>query len=565
MRKLLKILAMVSALPAASFALGAQSVTLVNETGLTFSTTYQQNLNAFTSPQIAAGKLAVQVIYSSTAYATSTFTDGTQSTGSLTVVSTAPLAAAFATNTIVMPSTASILGSPATAQITIVSTSGISNAFITITTPKQPWIFKNGVDFNSVSTASGTASALATAINGKGGIVANWPGGTSAVVYTSASVVGVGGNSYTLSSSLPVKITTSAAVFSGGLDPILTNDDITYNGFILGNGYQWTDASGTSTGTAASIARALDNFADLVCTSSGSATVSCRQFTAGTAGNAATLSASAGMTVTNPTFFGGQDNASFTINGVTLTIGTQIPPLTLSSTTANLATAIATAINANTSLNTIIAANAGSSVVFSTSILTGTVRNYTTVSSTQSKLSFANATMTGGTNAGANITTDIITIPAHGYTKALGVVYSTGSGASLGGLVTGTTYFVIVVDANNIELSTGSTAAVNGVFINMTSSSSATTAHTFTLTPQAFTQGAGSSAKWQVSNDGVNWADYLTTSGNVTVSSQTFTPVFPNTSAIQDFGIIDYQYLRYNVLGPSQGGIQLKVILNSKD
>jgi hypothetical protein len=98
----------------------------------------------------------------------------------------------------------------------------------------------------------------------------------------------------------------------------------------------------------------------------------------------------------------------------------------------------------------------------------------------------------------------------------------------------------------------------------VTSTSTQTTAHTYTLAPQAFVQG-NASAQWQVSNDGVNWVNYLANTFNVAVTSQTFTPVFPSSTTAQDFGMIDYGYLRYNVVGPSQGGVQLKVILNAKE
>lgn len=667
MRKLLICLSILVMTPVIGRAGVTASSTVVN-TGLTYSTNYDTNLNTFAGSLGSANRIAVQVTYSSVTYASKTFTDGTQSTGSLTVVSTAPLVAAFAINSITVPATSAILGTPATAQftilastglgagataqITIISTSGLTSAYLNVI-GLNSFNFLNGTQWNTVSTTSGTASNLATAINAMsaytnvaaawgggtsavvyctttvngslgygyslvsstpaamsittfrgglnnqyvsvngnrlyayvdftptstssgtaaalaavvtniGGIDAAWGGGTSAVVYATATVVGTGGNSYTLGSTVLTSISTSATSFSGGAAPVLLNDSINFNGEIQRNGYLWTDASGTSTGTAISIAAWLDSYASIAANASGSV-VYATAAVSGTAANALTLSADPGLTVNSATFVGGQDNAYITINGTRLTIGTDIPAPTASTTTAQLAAAIGTAINANSSLNVLIVSSAptGTSVVTSTSLFVGAAANYTTVSSTQSKLSFANATMTGGTNSGYSLSTDLITIPGHSFTKALPVLLSTG-GATIGPLVNQTTYYVVVIDSNTIGVSSTSAVAQTGAYINLTSSSSQTTAHTLTLAPGPFIQGPAS-AKWQVSNDAVTWADFSVTSANIGVTTHTFTAVNPSTTVVQDLGNVNYGYMRYNVIGPTQGAVQLKVILNAKD
>ncbi|MEJ0068127.1 MAG: hypothetical protein WDO24_04695 [Pseudomonadota bacterium] len=64
----------------------------------------------------------------------------------------------------------------------------------------------------------------------------------------------------------------------------------------------------------------------------------------------------------------------------------------------------------------------------------------------------ASTTTFNGASA-VNTTTDTINIPNHGLTTGDQVVYSVGAGGTpIGGLTDGTTYSVIVVDANNIEL-----------------------------------------------------------------------------------------------------------------
>ena len=63
----------------------------------------------------------------------------------------------------------------------------------------------------------------------------------------------------------------------------------------------------------------------------------------------------------------------------------------------------------------------------------------------------------------------------------------------------------------------------------------------------------------------MNYNDFLTTIANVSISTQTFTPVAPSTTVVQDFGPVDYGFIQYKVIGPTQGGLSLKVILNGKD
>lgn len=665
MRKLLICLSILVTAPVLCHAAVASSKTVVNDSGLTYNNNYDTDINRFAGTQGAAAKLAVQVTYSSVTFAAKTFTDGTQSTGSLTVVSTAPLAAVQATNNITVPSTALILGAPATAQITISSFTGNfgsgSVARIVVgalsTTPasitlngNQTITIVNGGDFTGTATATGTATSLAAGINVwtsvtgiraavevnvstvvvatatvngtygqrysigsstpflistaafaggvsnafitiNGNVLTNqtqWTAQTTAsgtasniataintyltsslvaattgwtTIYTTATTRGTAGNSYTLTSSTPTVITTTT--FTGGLDRILQNDVITINGVPYLNGTSWTDASNTSTGTAATIATLLKNAGGIAATTNGvSSVIYATATAAGTAGNSLTLAASAGLTVASANFIGGQSSATITINGVVLRYGTDWT-FGASTTTSTTASSIATAINANVILAPLITAQATGAVIVSTSDFVGLSTNFTTVSSTQSALSFANATMTGGTDAGYSITTDRITIPGHGFTKALPVLLSTG-GATIGPLANQTTYYVVVIDSNTIGVSSTSAVAQVGNYIDLTSSSTQTTAHTLTLTPGTFIQGL-TAAKWQVSNDGTNWADFSVTSANIAVSSQTFAAVFPSSTVVQDFGIIDYGYLRYNVVGPTQGAVNLKVIMNAKD
>lgn len=657
-------------------------VVATNEAGLTYSNTYTQNLQAFGAPSASAKNLSVQVNWSTVTYANSTFSDGTQSTGSLTVVSTSTIVATVATDSIILPSTASILGAPATGQITIVSTTGLSGlpatftfsftnytgiaatsptivlngqqiftyggnwastdtiqhvaatfsaavnaragniytasvvsstgvlvslnvngiygntysvvstsatdtgsgtfaggadpVFVTINNGQQSLIYTYGGNWVSSDTVNHAAATLATIITASGSVdlaVANAPAN---IVYASTTFNSPLGNAFTMATSSASRVSVSSTNFSGGLNDILLGASFKLGANSYFNGKHWSDVSGTCIGTAASITAFINSIStngavagggveNVIATQSG-CTVNLVTATSGVANNAIGLSASpvGSLTFGSPLFIGGQDNASITINGTTLTLGKDFPAPTASSTTANMASAIATAIGANTVLNKIITAQAGGSVITSTSIFTGAASNYATVSSTQSQLSFANPTMTGGKNAAANITTGVINLPAHGFTKALPLLYTSG-GTTIGGLTTLTTYYAIVVDSNDIQLGSSSANAQAGTFITFTSSTTQLVAHTATLAPIAYTQGSAGGA-WQVSNDCVNgpWVTFSTTLGGVTVSSQSYTAAAPATS-IQDWGAVDFGCVRYNVTGPTWGGVQLKVILNAKD
>lgn len=97
--------------------------------------------------------------------------------------------------------------------------------------------------------------------------------------------------------------------------------------------------------------------------------------------------------------------------------------------------------------------------------------------------------------------TDQITVTAHGYVDGEAVVYSNGGGTSITGLTTGTTYYVIVVDANTVKLATTKANALAGTAIDITADGVGA-AHT--LTPQStatFLENKGGSAIILISVD----------------------------------------------------------------
>lgn len=554
MRKLLAVALMT--LPVAGFA-ASGSQTLVNEAALPYNNTYQINLNQYGTPQSAASKIAVQITYASSTVANATFTDGQASTMSITVV-TNDLLARSSTDTITVPATARILAQGATAQITV--SSGVPNSTIFV----NGNALIEGVNWFATTTTTGTAGNIAGAINTYIGALVSTNAGR--VVYATTTIAGVGGNSFTITTSSPPAYSTTS--FSGGRNGDLLNQSISFNGIKAYNGIEWTDASGTSSGTAASIAAWLTRYSVVTATSSGSV-VYATATVAGLAGNSFTLTSSTNnLTIGFAAFVNGQDNASVSVNGRTYTAGVNFS----TGTTAQTATNLATAVNATSATFNVVAA-AASNVVYGTSTVVGTASNYALTSSTQNALKLsvpvvvtgpsATGVMTGGLNTAFARNSALITIPSTTLTRGMQVLYTTGT-IAINPLSNQTTYYVIPVDANTISLALTSTGAVAGLPIVITSSATSTTGHTYTLAPLPFIQGSAA-AKWEVSNDGVNWQQYLVTSANVAVPTNTFAAVNPSTTTIQDFGFVDYGFLRYNVTAPSQGGVNLKVILNSKD
>lgn len=529
---------------------------LANETGLAQNQTYV--INVATTPNTQTGMAAVsaQIIYGSMTATTASFTGGQTSTMTITVANNAGLKGAAATNTITVPATSWILAQGATAQITISSTT----PGMTVTINGQP--LREGIEWaRDVNYSSMSATSLKNAMNNY--LAANLSAATTGwtTIWATATVKGVGGNSYTLISSSPTKISTTT--WSGGRAGVLQNSAITFNGIAYPNDYLWTDNSGLSSATAASIAYMMNNFGVIQATASGSV-IYATATTMGVAGNAFTLSATGSLVVGSANFSGGQDTATLTINGVVLRAGAQgvgsfavgtssgITAENISSAIVNTPSLAAIVTSTNTGAGTVRAG-----VVNTTSTVIGTGVNYAVTSSTPFALSITNTGYFGGKNSAYALNSAVINIPSHGFSTGFQVYESSGTGVKVTPLAWGTTYFAIVVDQNNIALATSLANAIAGSSITITSTSTLTTAPTFTLTPLAI--GGTVTWKWQVSNDGTNYVD-LTTPATYTIGSY----VFPSTSTVVDFGAVNYSFLRLNVTAPTSGGLKLKVPVNGK-
>jgi hypothetical protein len=187
--------------------------------------------------------------------------------------------------------------------------------------------------------------------------------------------------------------------------------------------------------------------------------------TRGTAGNSITIAYTAGGTA-----------------------GAEVVSVVGSAISVQIDTGVSTADQIKTAVDASVAASALISVTVS-----GT--------GTDAQVVAAATPLATGADSEVDTTTDRITIPSHGLPLGLkGQLTSTGTLPT--GLALATDYFVIVIDANTIQLASSLANAEAGTAINITSQGSSGAVNTFTPTALA-----GATVQLQKSNDGTNWSN----------------------------------------------------------
>lgn len=512
---------------------------LVNQV-VTSTTPFTLDLNAY-----GVDAISFQVTAASATPATKTFSDGKQSTGTITVTTVGALSAQSSSDTITVINNGGLVAAAGTNSITISSngTTGIlSGSTLTVVGfPLYP-----GTHWTIGASSNSTASSIASAINQYvPNVLAALTTPTGGAVTLTCRQTGVFCNSYRITTS------TTAIVFStSGVSNLMTggadNASINVNGIVLYQGDAWAKQD-TSSNTAISIATAIDNLVAYTASTNSTTGVIIKVVPVGSYANAYTLTTSTdALRAKAATFKEGQDNAYLSVNGTILTQGSQ---WTAGVTSALTAASIGTALN--TAFPGLITSTAptGTSVVFSTGIISLTSNNYSWTSSTSAALSVSNTGLFGGSVASYVLNGTSLAITSHGYATGEALLLTTGT-ISITNLTNQTTYFAIAVNANTIGLATTNAGALAGTAIVLASTST-TGAHTFTLAPLAL---AGVMPfTWSVSNDGVTFSTPTVTATNVTIPINYLATPW---SAIYgyDFGNINYRYLRLTVSGPSTAG-----------
>lgn len=328
-----------------------------------------------------------------------------------------------------------------------------------------------------------------------------------------------------------------------------------------------------SSNTACGLAAAFQSFGlfNSTCSLTGAAGVVYSTAPFGSSYNSYIITSSTPSAISTTTFAGGQDNASLVIGTATFTIN---------GNWGLGASAAVTAQNLYTSINSVLAGvvlsthSAAQTIVYATSTAVGASSQYALQSSSNAAVTLSGpvvldaagkvgtSRLYGGFNSSFTLNSANIAVVGHGFTTALPVLYATPT-VTIQGLVGGTTYFVVVVDANNIKLSSTSAVAQTGNGIVLLSTSAQTTADTYTLAPLAIS--GTPSFKWEVSNDNANYTSLTANTYNIAVSSITMlTYTAGGAFSIWDLGPIDYKKIRLNVIAPTQGGVALSAYLNGK-
>jgi hypothetical protein len=523
---------------------------------------------------------AVQVIIASATISTQTFTSGTASSTTIKVVTPTALSSAAATGQLTAVSVSVAAGVAGTGVVGFGTNNGSAEVIFVGTPARLDLTIGGNVTLGAVSSA--TAANFVTAVNlssNSVGVVASQSGTESRVTLTCIAA-GTACNSYTISSSSSAQVSTAA--FSGGINPVA----VTVGGYVYRAGSEFAIGATTAT-MAANLAAAITAtepdvvLATANVTCPGCGIVYATATVAGSAGNLSLKSSlQTAISTSASTMTGGQDNAYICINGQCLYANKHWKTsASVFATAENIATAI------NSSFTIVVATDTGANgVVLATSTSVGLGAAYAVYSSTQSALLVAPFTsssptagwgsgaMIGGTTASYSLNGQIITLStaSAGMPLALGVWLSTSaviqnvywSTATVGGTATklqiSTTYYVIPVTANSIELSWTSTGAVAGLPMTFVSSTTKTTADVVTLNPTAIA-GTPQYGFW-TGNDGVTFSTVTAASVTQNVNSYVAT----SSSTFFDLGTIDYKWLRLNVKAPTGGAMSIQAIMHGE-
>lgn len=262
---------------------------LVNETALTYNTTYTLDLGNSLLPWSNIDSLSMQAVYSSATISAVSFIDGTKSTGSITVSSYPALTGLKGTNTLSVSTNSAL--------------TGIS-------------FFLNGMQFAQGDLWTTQGSSAATAINISTAINAFAPAAalvsastTSLGVVTLTCVSsGIACNAITLTSNR-TSLRAGSATFSGGRN----QGFLVINGTVFSQGAQFTAAT-SSEATAASILTIVTSSLSAVIAMSTPTTtpgiIRATSTVVGAIMNYGWFSSSAAaLTCTNNRLYGGTDSA----------------------------------------------------------------------------------------------------------------------------------------------------------------------------------------------------------------------------------------------------------------
>ncbi len=157
-------------------------------------------------------------------------------------------------------------------------------------------------------------------------------------------------------------------------------------------------------------------------------------------------------------------------------------------------------------------------------------------------IALATTPLAGGTDGEVDVPDSTLSIPSHGFTTGLKIRLTT-TGTLPAPFLTGTDYFVIVIDADTIQLASSLVNAVAETFIVIVDDGADGSVNTVTAIALS-----GVSVTFKKSNDRINWvniqsATTITVDGSVMLSQPNVSYRYFKAVKALTAGVVDLQAL----------------------
>lgn len=561
MKKLIFAVSLLVALVGQSRAMTAALTTPIYSGPISSTQTINVDMNA-----ARVDFMSVTAAYSSDTLVSASFIDGSKSTGTITPKTVTAFSALASSDTLTISTNSALVATQGSLTVTISSNGAIgaggANILTGSTITVNGYQLTPGNQWTIGASSNSTAVSLAAAFNNVSGITATGPTNGGATITLTCTIGGAFCNSYRITTStVAVTFSTTGVsnLFTGGNDnPSFTISDPA-RVIVFSQGTQWFQNT-YSSNTAISVVNAINAYGNFLTASTTTATiVTIQAVKKSLTGNQFALTSSTpALTVGSGNFIGGQNAASFTLQGITKTAGIDWAVGT-SSVTAS--TAIVSAINSDPYLSTIVIATTsitcpGCGIVYATSTVLG-VNAWNLISSSTSTLLVGG--FSGGGASAVTTANSSLVLPSHGFATGTQVYLATTTATSTppGLLFIGTTYYAVVLDANDIQLSSSlaNATAIPAVVV-VISTQTVNGGGAFKLMPLGLTQPM--LLTWNASDDNSNF-NPLTLPNNVTPATITVSTSAAASSSYWDFGQINARYLQLKVQGPTSGAFNLTV------
>lgn len=165
------------------------------------------------------------------------------------------------------------------------------------------------------------------------------------------------------------------------------------------------------------------------------------------------------------------------------------------------------------------------------------------------------------TQAGISVDNNTILATGHGFGTAQAVHLASAPTTAPNPLTSGTTYYIIKITDNLVQLATTYAQALTGDEIDILLATSGN----LTLRPKTGNL-ANAGYLWYGSNDATTWTAIASSGESVATSTQTLTVMgaFGGTR-LHNWGEYAYKYLRLTFLGPAEGIIKLRALFYSRE